>query len=211
MATEVAMRLAEALLMGLPAWLALGAAWLCGWRLRDMAWLGDARWAASLALAAGTALGLALVAASPHAREFAPHRIFAPDAMWAASLGELLGREAWPGPVAAARLLARLPGDVPGALAVLVGLMLLAGLAGLWARNRGLPAGRGVAALALLVLAGALGAHLLVHLGAWGVRRLSFWTFLVLLLAFQQWRWHRRWARLGWALRGMPRSELAPG
>lgn len=211
MATEVAMRLGEALLLGLPAWLALGAAWLSGWRLRDMAWLGDARWPASLALAAGMALGLALVAASPHAGEFAPGRIFAPEALWGASLGELLRGEAWPGTVAAKRLLAALPDNVPGALAVLVGLGLAAGLAGLWARRRGLPARRGVAALALLVLAGALGAHLLAHLGAWGVRRLGFWTFLVLLLAFQQWRWHRRWVRLGGALRDTRRAKLAPG
>jgi len=208
MAGEVAWRLGELLLLGLPAWLALGAAWLGGWRLRDVEWAGQGGWPAALSVAAGAGLGLALVAVGPMAAEFAPGRIFAPGAPWAMGLGEMLRGAAWPGAEALGRLL---PRDAAGVLAVLAGLACAAALAGLWARGRGLPGWRGVAALMLLVLAGALGAHLLAPLGAWGVRRLNFWTFLVLLLAFQQWRWHRRWTRLGMAVRALARPAPTPG
>lgn len=207
MATEVAMWVGEALLLGLPAGLALGAAWLCGWRLRDLPWLMGARLPATLVLAAGMALGVGLLLASPHAGEFVPARVFAPDALFQAGLGELLRGAAWPGAVALGHLL---PHGLQGWLVLLGGVTGALVLAGLWAQGRGLPAERGMAALLVLVLAGALGTHLLAHLGAWGVRRLNFWTFLLLLLAFQQWRWRRRWrwARLGLA---RPRPKPAPG
>lgn len=201
----------EVVLLSLPLLLALGAVWLGGWRVQDIAPLRNPWLLPGFALAAGAGLGLALLAAAPQVAEFAPEGIFAADAIWGASLAELMVREGLPSRYALGQLAAALLGSTGGVLATLGGLAALILLLDILRQERGLSLGRAAWVFTLLALAGALATYQLAHVGAWGLRRLSFWAFLVLLVAFQQWRQYRRCAFLRAALLRGARRRLAPG
>jgi hypothetical protein len=149
----------------------------------------------SLGFAAGLAAAFGLLVAAPHAAEFFPQRLFAPQSIWDVSLGAFLSRHALPGHGTLAAAWDGLSGAAGGA-----------GLAAGWASVLAMAAGLAVsfrmwrgrlrlrAALSFLVLAAwtALIVNYAAHLLAWGLMQLGFWAFLVLLLAFQRWRYHPR-------------------
>jgi hypothetical protein len=145
-----------------------------------------------LALAAGFAVGLALVAAVPYGDAFRPSRMFAPDSAWDISLGGFLANYALPRAATLDRLRDGLAGD-GNTLQVTLGrigtVLLLAGpLAALrWWRGRA----RLRALAAFLLLAGytALVINYALHLAAWSIVQLNFWAFAVILLLFQRWRY----------------------
>lgn len=143
------------------------------------------------ALMAGLICGTTLLICSPHLAAFAPRQIFAEGSPWAIDLKEFLTTYALP-PAAAFRTFADgLRGDA-GALVIVAAWATVASIvAGCfaalrfwhgWSRVRALLAFFSLTGwIALLLGYG-------VHLAAWVVAHLSFWIFLLLLIALQRWR-----------------------
>jgi hypothetical protein len=149
----------------------------------------------TLALVAGLAMGVALLANTPHLAEFALTRVFAADGFWEVDLWHFLRAHALPSGATLARTLEALAGEggavrvwtarvallalVPGGLAA---LRWWGGTARLWA----------VLAFLLLALWSAVMLAYATHLLAWASAQLSFWLFLVALILFQRWRYRFR-------------------
>lgn len=148
-------------------------------------------------LGAGTGLvaGMALLLSVPHAGAFAPGILFERGAAWDLSLGDFLAAYALPRWVTLRSLLLSIGGEgsllqVATARFAMVGLLAGPLLAlRLW---RGLARLRALAAFLLLVLWTALILHYALHLAAWTVAQLNFWTFAIALLLFQRWRYRTR-------------------
>lgn len=146
----------------------------------------------SLGFAAGLATAIALLLAAPHATEFAPHRLFAPQSIWDVPLGEFLSRDALPSHATLGAAWGGLFGAGGGVHVAAGWISVLALMAGLmlsfrmWSGRLRLRA-----ALSFLVLAAwtALIVNYAAHLLAWGLMQLGFWAFLLALLAFQRWRY----------------------
>jgi hypothetical protein len=137
-----------------------------------------------LAVAAGLALGVALLLALPHAESFRLFRIFAPDGPWRIGLAEFLARHGLPARATLAQALEALRGGGAGALPGGLGLLLLlAGLPLAVARRW-----RVLLAFLLVVIGTALLLHYAVHLLAWILALLNFWLFALALFGFQRWR-----------------------
>ncbi len=146
----------------------------------------------SLALACGACTGVVLLLAAPHFAEFAPHRIFAADAIWWVGLREFLFLYALP----CGRSFRGAAGALAGngeALPLVIAWLAIAALASAsllvlrWWRGMA----RLRAMLAFLVIA-AWTALLLdygVNLLAWALAQLSFWAIPIALVAFQRWRY----------------------
>jgi hypothetical protein len=151
----------------------------------------------SLGFAAGLAAAIALLIAAPHAVEFSPQRLFAPQSVWDVSLGAFLSHHALPGYATLGAAWGGLFGAAGGAgMAAGWGsvLAVAAGLAVSFRMWRGRLRLR--AALSFLVLAAwtALIVNYAAHLLAWGLMQLGFWAFLLVLLVFQRWRYRPRGA-----------------
>jgi hypothetical protein len=137
-----------------------------------------------LGLAAGTALGVALLLAAPHVESFRPSRIFAAGGPWRIGLPDFLASHGLPARVTLDTALAALgEGRV---------LLLLAGGAFALAWWRGLADLRALGAFLLLVAGTALLLHYAAHLLAWMLALLNFWLFAIALFAFQRWRYAAR-------------------
>ncbi len=146
----------------------------------------------SLAFASGLTAAVAFVLAAPHAAEFSLHRIFAENSSWNVALGEFLARHALPGLATlagAGQALIGAGGAAPVAAVWLAALATMAGLLVCLRSWRGRPRWRAVMSFVLLAAWTALIAHYAIHLAAWGLMQLGFWAFLLLLLAFQRWRY----------------------
>jgi hypothetical protein len=146
----------------------------------------------SLGFATGLAAAAALLLTAPHAAEFSPQRLFAPQSSWDVTLGGFLSLYALPARatlVAAWKGLGGVGGSAGMAAGWVAVLAAVAGLAVSFRMWRGRLRWR--AALSFLVLAGwtALITNYAAHLAAWGLMQLSFWAFLLALLAFQRWRY----------------------
>ncbi len=146
----------------------------------------------SLGFATGLAAAIALLLTAPHAAEFSPQRLFAPQSIWDVTLGGFLSLYALPARSALIAAWNALGGGgssagmAAGWVAVLAAVAGLAVSVRMW---RG--ALRWRAVLSFLVLAGwtALIANYAAHLAAWGLMQLGFWAFLLALLVFQRWRY----------------------
>jgi hypothetical protein len=143
------------------------------------------------ALMAGLVCGFALLVASPHLDAFAPRQIFAADSPWSIDLRQFLASYALPPAAAFDALGNGLRGDAGWLLTAVAWLAVASILFGCfaalrfwrgWTRLRAL--------LAFLVLAAwiALLMGYIVNLAAWVAAHLSFWIFLLLLVALQRWR-----------------------
>jgi hypothetical protein len=145
------------------------------------------------AVTAGTIGGVALLLAAPHLDAFTPREIFAADSPWSVDLRVFLARYALPQEAAFTALASGLRGAGGWLIILLAWASLAAWALGCvaalrfwrgWNRLRALLAFLSLAAwIALLIGYGA-------HLAAWAAAHLSFWIFLLLLLALQRWR-HR--------------------
>lgn len=142
-------------------------------------------------LVAGLVCGMALLVCSPHLAAFTPRQIFAEDSPWSIDLRQFLARYALPPAEAFDALGAGLRGDADwliiasawlAAASVLFGCFAALRFWHGWTRMRAL--------FAFLMLAGwiALLMGYVVHLAAWVAAHLSFWIFLLLLVALQRWR-----------------------
>lgn len=143
------------------------------------------------AVVAGLACGMALLVASPHVQDFLPRYIFAQNSPWSVGLQDFLADHALPQAGSFTTLAAGLRGQGPGAVIVAAWLavagILFGGFTALrfwrgWKRLRALLAFASLAAW-ITVLIGYT-----AHLAAWAVSHLSFWIFLLLLIALQRWR-----------------------
>jgi hypothetical protein len=145
----------------------------------------------SLGFVSGLGAAVAMLLAAPHAADFLPHRLFARESSWDLTLIEFLRHHALPAPGTLLGALGGLVGTGGGSLVGAAWLAALATLAGLlvcFRKWRGLGRIRAMAGFALLALWSALILHYAVHLAAWGLTQLSFWGFLLALVAFQRWR-----------------------
>ena len=146
----------------------------------------------SLGFATGLAAAVALLLTAPHAAEFSPQRLFAPQSIWDVPLGGFLSLYALPARSALIAAWEALGGGGGSAAMAAGWVAVLATVAGLAASFRMWRGGlRWRAALSFLVLAGwtALIANYAAHLAAWGLMQLGFWAFLLALFAFQRWRY----------------------
>lgn len=143
------------------------------------------------AVLAGLVCGLALLIATPHVEDFLPRRIFAENSPWSVDLREFLGLYALPQAESFATLAEGLRGEGRG-VSIVAAWMAVAGIlfgcfAALrfwrgWNRLRALLAFASLAAWIALLIGYA------AHLAAWVATHLSFWIFLLLLIALQRWR-----------------------
>ena len=145
-----------------------------------------------IAISGGVLIGILLIGCLPHLDDFRISRIYGENSPWRRSLLDLLLHETLPSTIPRGRALAGLGTASPLGLAALgyvgIGLVLLGVIAALrlW---RGRAAGRAALAVILLASWTALLLHALVHLAAWGATWLNFWTFGLILLAWQAWRY----------------------
>ncbi|MBR0649434.1 hypothetical protein GXW78_07150 [Roseomonas terrae] len=145
------------------------------------------------AVLAGLLCGIALLIVAPHLDAFAPREIFAENSAWSVDLREFLARYALPQDTAFGTLADALRGRGDWLVIALawasVGAVVFGCLAALrfwrgWNRLRALLAFLSLTAwIALLI-------GYVAHLSAWVAAQLSFWIFLLLLIALQRWR-HR--------------------
>lgn len=143
------------------------------------------------ALMAGLICGAVLLICSPNLDAFTPRRIFAEDSPWAIDLKEFLTSYALPQAAALRTFRAGLRGEA-GAPVIMaawtaVASILFGCFAALrfwrgWSRVRALLAFFSLAGWITLLLGYG------VHLAAWVAAHLSFWIFLLLLVALQRWR-----------------------
>ncbi|MGG5886847.1 hypothetical protein ACLF3G_06870 [Falsiroseomonas sp. HC035] len=174
---------------------------LLGWAAAHLARLGSTTLAPpdaeavpllALALAAGLALGVALLLAVPHGDSFRPARIFAPEGPWQIGLPVLLRDFGLPARATLDQALMVLRGGGPGALPGGVALLLLTAAAVLALRRwHGIAGLRALVALLLVATATALLLHYAAHLLAWMLALLNFWAFAIALFVFQRWRYAR--------------------
>lgn len=147
-----------------------------------------------MAISGGILLGILLVGSLPHLDDFRISRIYGENSPWRRSLLDLLLHEGLPGLGTLGRAVACLGTASPPGLAAIgylgIALVLLCVVAALrlW---RGRAARRAALAAILLASWTALLLHGLVHLAAWGATWLNFWTFGLILLAWQAWRYRR--------------------
>lgn len=146
----------------------------------------------TLALVAGVAMGVALLASTPHLAEFALARIFTAEGFWSVDLWHFLGAHALPSHATLARTSGALMGE-GGATQVWTARIAILALVpgGLAARRlwRGRARLRALLAFLLLALWSAVMLGYATHLLAWAAAQLSFWLFLVALVLFQRWRY----------------------
>lgn len=145
----------------------------------------------SLGFAAGLAAAIFLLVAAPHAADFSPYRLFAPQSVWDVSLGAFLSRHALPSEATLGAAWGALFGAAGGG-ALAAGwsgvLAFVAGLAVSFRMWRGLLRLRAVLSFLVLAAWTALIVNYATHLLAWGLTQLGYWAFLLALLAFQRWR-----------------------
>ena len=143
------------------------------------------------AVLAGLVCGVTLLICAPHLDAFAPRRIFAENSTWSIDLQEFLASYALPQAATFRTFGAGLRGDA-GVLVIAAAWTAVASvIAGCfaalrfwrgWTRLRALLAFLSLTTwIALLLGYG-------VHLAAWVAAHLSFWIFLLLLIALQRWR-----------------------
>lgn len=143
------------------------------------------------AVLAGILGGAALLIAAPHLDAFAPRRIFAENSPWAVELQEFLASYALPRKAAFDSIAAGLRGDGAAPMIVMAWLAVAGILAGGFAALRfwrGRERLRALLAFASLASWIALLIGYVAHLAAWVAAHLSFWIFLLLLVALQRWR-----------------------
>ena len=143
------------------------------------------------AVVAGLVCGVALLIGAPHIEAFLPREIFAETSPWSGDLQDFLGSYALPQRATFAAIADGLRGEghwmiVAAAWTAVAGI-LLGCVAALrfwrgWNRLRALLAFLSLTAWIALVLG------YVAHLAAWVAAHLSFWIFLLLLVALQRWR-----------------------
>lgn len=143
------------------------------------------------AVFAGLVCGAALLVGAGHLDAFTPRQIFAEGSPWSVDLPSFLASYALPQGSAFAALAAGLRGD--GSVPVVVAAWASAASIALgciaalrfwrgWYRLRALLAFITLATWIALLIGYA------AHLSAWIAANLSFWIFLLLLIALQRWR-----------------------
>lgn len=143
------------------------------------------------AVLAGLVCGTALLIAAPHVEDFLPRRIFAENSPWSVDLREFLANYALPRGEAFGTLAAGLRGEGRAATIIAGWLVVASILFGCFAALR---FWRGWTRLRALLAFASLAAWIAVlvgyaaHLAAWVATHLSFWIFLLLLIALQRWR-----------------------
>lgn len=145
-------------------------------------------------VAAGLALGLALLATTPDPAAFLPGRLLAGAAPWDLGLGRFLSDHALPGAGAGLALLDALrnAGGVGSLAAWAAAAALAYGIAvgtRLW---NGIDALRATAAVLLQAGLVATLLHYGLHLAGWLAAQMGFWSFGLALLVFQHWRYAPR-------------------